>query len=76
MGADSSLARMYFFVTPHGRDWQVSVEHQTPISFVDRESAVEAAITGASRIWEDFRQHTGVRIQDHHGWRVMRTFGH
>jgi hypothetical protein len=75
MGAHSSFDRMYFFVSPHGLAWDVSVEQETPISFADRETAVEAAVSGADRIWKDFRQCTGVRIMGRHGWRLMRTFG-
>jgi hypothetical protein len=75
MSLDALTSPLYFFITPQGRAWQVSVDQQPPIQFRDRESAVEAALTGARRMWEEFRQRSGVRIQDEHGWRVLRTFG-
>jgi hypothetical protein len=55
----------------------VAVDDQPPVRFIDRESAIEAALDGARKIWEDFRQGTAVQIQDDGAgaWRVLRTFG-
>lgn len=76
MSNDSLSMRMYFFVTRHAQGWHVSVEKEPPVSFVSRESALDAAMTGAKKIWEDFRQSTGVQVEDPTGaHRVMRTFG-
>jgi hypothetical protein len=76
MSVQSISERIYFFVTRHGPEWNVAVDDQTPVRFIDRESAIEAALNGARKIWEDFRQGTGVQIQDGVGaWRVLRTFG-
>jgi hypothetical protein len=69
-------ARIYFFITRQGSRWNVAVDHNAPVSFGDRDSAIQAAMAGARKIWEDFHHVTGVRIQDDHGdWRALRTFG-
>ena len=76
MNATSISERLYFLVTRHGPMWNVAVDDQMPVSFVTRESAMSAALNGARKIWEDFRQLTGVRVEDEvQGWRVVRTFG-
>jgi hypothetical protein len=76
MSVQSISERIYFFVTRQGPEWNVAVDDQTPVRFIDRESAIEAALNGARKIWEDFRQGTGVQIEDAGGaWRVLRTFG-
>jgi hypothetical protein len=74
--AQSFPARICFFVTRQGRRWNVTVDHNTPVSFEDRDTAIHAALAGARKIWEDFRESTGVRIQDEHGgWRALCTYG-
>ena len=41
-----------------------------------RDTAIQAALAGARKLWHDFHQSTGVRIQDDYGgWRALRTFG-
>ena len=76
MDHDSLPARIYFFVTRQGARWNVAVDHNAPVSFGDRDTAIQAALAGAGKIWHDFRQATGVRIQDEHGgWRALRTYG-
>ena len=68
--------RIYFFITRQGSRWQVTVDHNSPVSFDDRDTAIHAALAGARRIWEDFRESTVVRIQDEHGgWRALCTYG-
>jgi hypothetical protein len=74
--AQSLPERIYFFITRQGARWQVTVDHNTPVSFEDRDAAIQAAIAGARKIWEDFRESTGVRIQDEHGgWRALCAYG-
>ena len=76
MATDSLPMRMYFFVKRHAQGWHVSVEQEAPVNFRNRESALEAAMTGARKIWEEFRTSTVVQVEDCPGeWRVMRTFG-
>jgi hypothetical protein len=76
MPAHSLPGKIYFFVTRQGPRWNVAVDHNVPVSFGDRDSAVQAALGGARRIWEDFHQSTGVRIRDDYGgWRAVRSFG-
>lgn len=76
MASNSMSMRLYYFVSPHAPGWQVSVDHELPVSFDSREAALDAAISGARKIWEDFRQASGVRIRDLQGpWRVQQTFG-
>ena len=74
--SQSLPARIYFFITRQGPRWNVAVDHNVPVSFGDRDSAIQAALSGARKIWEEFHHVTGVRIQDDYGgWRALRTFG-
>ena len=67
---------VHFNVSPHGDDWDVSVGQQVPIRFDDRATAVTAALAGARKIWENFRERADVHVADEDGWHVVRTFGH
>jgi hypothetical protein len=77
MGMQLPVERLEFVVTRHSRGWNVAVDEQLPVSFADREAALDAAFKGARLIWEDFQLSSGVRVQDYrgHGYRVMRTYG-
>jgi hypothetical protein len=77
MGMQLPAERLEFVVTRHSRGWNVAVDEQLPVSFADREAALDAAFKGARLIWEDFQLSSGVRVQDDrgHGYRVMRTYG-
>jgi hypothetical protein len=69
--------RLEFVVSRHSRGWNVAVDAQLPVSFADREAALDAAFNGARLIWEDFQLSSGVRVQDDRGdrYRVLRTYG-
>lgn len=76
MEQHSLPARIYFFITRQGQRWNVAVDSNLPVSFSDRDTAIKAALAGARKIWEQFRETTVVRIQDEFGgWRALQTFG-
>ena len=74
MSSDTFASAIHFFVSPHGRGWHVAIDRATPVAFLDRESAIKAALQGAASICERFQTRTSVKIQDEHGWRVLRSF--
>jgi hypothetical protein len=77
MGMHLPAERLDFVVTRHSRGWNVALDEQLPVSFSDREAALDAAFNGARLIWEDFHLSSGVRVQDDRGrgYRVLRTYG-
>ena len=76
MSSDPIASVIHFFVSPHGRGWHVAIDRESPVSFIDRDSAIKAALQGAAKICEQFQTRTSVKIQDEHGWRVLRSFCH
>ena len=77
LGMNLQAERLDFVVTRHSRGWNVAVDQELPVSFRDREEALDAAFNGARCIWEDFHLSSGVRVQDDRGdgYRVVRTYG-
>ena len=74
LGVEASRRALRGSEAVPGAVWFSTVEP----AYVDKTNAtaIHAALAGARRIWEDFRESTVVRIQDEHGgWRALCSYG-
>jgi hypothetical protein len=62
------MQRVYYIVSAiEGHAWAVGVEDEPPVKFADRQSAIDAAGSAASDLWERYGLPSGVRMVDPDG---------
>lgn len=62
------MQRVYYIVSAiEGHGWAVGVEDEPPVQFSDRQSAINAAGSAASDLWERYGLPSGVRVVDRDG---------